>query len=122
MNQTIPREILQDFKYCMKCGKPATFPNNVDVFQGPNEKFFYTRCMHCQTEMSWRKPQTLINKIKKNKEKDPPCRKCGQQIMLQSISHKNNKHLQKAYYFTHYLKCTGCATIYMDERYKVINK
>ena len=136
--QTIPTEMLVDFKFCMKCGTELTYPYTIEiVVNSEDNQFRYSKCAKCKSAWRVATPDFIRNPKKiqvspianhsqfEHKEKmevGGSCRKCGGEIELEEVRHKGTRHLRKAYYFTHQLRCKVCLTTYFDEQYKVINK
>ena len=52
-------------------------------------------------------------------EENQPCRKCGTPVKLKIRQNEKVKAGQ-SYYFTQWLACLKCHTIYFDDKYKVI--
>lgn len=101
----------------MVCGVEALHPSTIETIQHEDGEFVILRCKNCQHDLKKRKPQLPTKVTDKT-----GCRKCGAKVELRKARHKGSKHLQKAYYFTHYYKCVTCYTMYMDDKFKVINK
>lgn len=60
-------------------------------------------------------------KPKKQMEDGSECRKCDGKVELR-VSKFRAKKMYKAYYYTHVFRCSKCKTLYMDDRFKIINK
>lgn len=136
--QTVPSDMLVDFKFCMKCGTELTYPYKIEiVVNSEDNQFRYSKCAKCKNEWRVATPEFIRNPKQPNRSQIPPqnsferkekmseggsCRKCGGLIELEEVRHKGSKHLSKAYYFTHQLRCKVCLTTYFDESYKIINK
>lgn len=112
MLQTLQRERLQIETRCL-CGIQRN-SETCDFFDLTNEKYISSRCLSCGHERRWER----WVKPEKMKEPGQQCRKCLNFIVKQESKRKPRKAGQE-YYFSHYLKCLGCKTIYMDDKYKI---
>jgi len=121
----IDREKLKDYKQCNGCGVDSnTSTFSITMYDDP--VWSGSRCNNCGYEIRYKRSKKEID-IRARKGQPAPrmkngskCRKCGDKIVVRESSGKGRAG--KKYYFTHYLFCNGCKTLYLDERYKVTYK
>lgn len=62
-------------------------------------------------EKSFKKPIAV--------DTDKPCRKCSTLMKMQKHDPRRLFPAKQEYYFTQWLYCGGCRSIYLDEKYKL---
>lgn len=92
---------------CDKC-----LENNWD-FQKLDTGWVRATCHQCGNEVEFEGKKKIENE-------GDICRKCRTKVILRQTK-KTPKQLQKSFYYTAYLFCPKCKTMYMAEKYKVLN-